>query len=205
MKSITRRNLSLPSLILGAAVLIPSSANAGGASPNLQQPQQPQQQSEAQPGPTKQDPLAELLQELSPEQRQQIRAIREETKADRNAANQRLRQANLAYEKALDSDNPNEEEIAQRAREVGEAQTALLRARANFEIRIRRVLTPAQQTKLRELRIAQQEAQRLRRQEQRMENQTRRSGTPQNQRNGMAPKPGLPGQQRNSLPRKQKL
>ena len=39
-----------------------------------------------------------------------------------------------------------------------------------MEIRIRRVLTPAQQTKLRELRLAQREAIRLQRQERRIEN-----------------------------------
>jgi len=164
--------------------------------------QQAQQQTETQQAPANQDPLTELAKDLSPEQRQQIRLAVESTKADRNAANRRLQQAQAAYQEALDADNPSEELIEKRAREVGEAQASLLRARALMEIRIRRVLTPAQQTKLRELRLAQREAIRLQRQERRIENggnQDRR-GPLQNQRNGMGPL--NPQQRRNGLPRK---
>jgi Spy/CpxP family protein refolding chaperone len=192
---LSRRNLSLFLLALSATLILALSVTSVSA-------QQPQQQTETQQAPANQDPLTELAKDLSPEQRQQIRLAVESTKAERNAANQRLRQAQVAYEEALDADNPSEEVIEKRAREVGEAQASLLRARANMEIRIRRVLTPAQQAKLRELRIAQREAIRLQRQERRIENgggNQGRRGPLQNQRNGMGP---LNPQRRNGLPRR---
>jgi Spy/CpxP family protein refolding chaperone len=192
---LSRQNLSLFLFALSMTLILASSVTSASA-------QQTQQQAETQQAPANQDPLTELAKDLSPEQRQQIRLAVESTKADRNAANQRLRQAQAAYEEALDADNPSEEVVEKRAREVGEAQASLLRARALMEIRIRRVLTPAQQAKLRELRLAQREAIRLQRQERRIENggNQGRRGPLQNQRNGMAPL--NPQQRRNGLPRK---
>src|ERR1700730_4878073 len=109
----SRRNLSLFLFAVSAAVILLSFLTSASA-------QQPQQQVETQQAPAKQDPLTELARDLSPEQRQQIRLAVESTKADRNAANQRLKEAQAAYDKALDSDNPSEEEIEKRAQEVGE-------------------------------------------------------------------------------------
>ena len=198
---LSRRNLSLFLFALSTALILASSVTSAG--------QQPQQQTETQQAPANQDPLTELARDLSPEQRQQIRLAVESTKADRNAANRRLQQAQAAYQEALDADNPSEELIEKRAREVGEAQASLLRARALMEIRIRRVLTPSQQVRLRELRRARQEALKaqrealgLQRQERRIENggnQGRRGPLP-NQRNGMGPL--NPQQRRNGLPRR---
>ena len=192
---LSRRNLSLLLFALSTALILALSVTSTSA-------QQAQQQTETQQAPANQDPLTELAKDLSPEQRQQIRLAVESTKADRNAANRRLQQAQAAYQEALDADNPSEELIEKRAREVGEAQASLLRARALMEIRIRRVLTPAQQTKLRELRLAQREAIRLQRQERRIENggNQGRRGPLQNQRNGMGPL--NPQQRRNGLPRR---
>jgi Spy/CpxP family protein refolding chaperone len=191
---LSRRNLWLILFALSTTLILPSFVISASA-------QQPQQQTETQQAPTNQDPLTELAKDLSPEQRQQIRLAVESTKADRNAANQRLRQAQAAYERALDADNPSEEVIEKLAREVGEAHASLLHARANMEIRIRRVLTPAQQAKLRELRIAQREAIRLQRQERRIENGGNQGRRPvQNQRNGMGPLNPQP--RRNGLPRR---
>jgi Spy/CpxP family protein refolding chaperone len=192
---LSRRNLSFFLFALSTALILASSVTSASA-------QQAQQQTETQQAPANQDPLTELAKDLSPEQRQQIRLAVESTKADRNAANRRLQQAQAAYQEALDTDNPSEELIEKRAREVGEAQASLLRARALMEIRIRRVLTPAQQTKLRELRLAQREAIRLQRQERRIENggNQGRRGPLQNQRNGMGPP--NPQQRRNGLPRR---
>ena len=81
---------------------------------------------------------------LSPEQRQRIRAIREQTKTDRIAVNQRLRESNIALEQALDSDNLDENLVEQRIREVNAAQGAQLRMRIQNEVQIRRVLNPEQ-------------------------------------------------------------
>jgi periplasmic protein CpxP/Spy len=81
---------------------------------------------------------------LTPEQRQKIRAIREQSKDERMAVNQRLRESNLALEQALDSDNLDESVVEQRIREVNAAQGAQLRMRIQNEVQIRRVLTPDQ-------------------------------------------------------------
>ena len=147
-----------------------------------------------------QDPISQL--NLSPEQRQQIRSIREGSKDERAAINRRLKETQIALDQALDSETPNEALIEQRAREAGEAQAASIRLRAVTESRIRRVLTPEQVKTLRELRAQAQQARR----EQRLENQANGARKPAatgrvlpNSGNGIAPGPGL---RRNGLPRK---
>ena len=149
-------------------------------------PQDPQSESVAgarQQDP--QDPIAQL--NLTPEQREKIRGIREQTKNERAAINQRLRQSNTALEQALESDNPDEAVVEQRLRDAAAAQAAATRMRVLTEVRIRRVLTPEQLVTLRLLR---QQAGALRR-EQRMENQKPgrqgNDGIRPNQRNGMGP------------------
>jgi len=109
--------------------------------------QDPQTQTLA-PQPT--DPIEQLR--LTPEQRQQIRAVREETKPERALINRRLREANAALQQALDVDNPDDTLIEQRIREVGAAQTASMRMRIQMEVRIRRILTPEQLATLRAIR-----------------------------------------------------
>ena len=96
------------------------------------------------------DPVREL--NLSPEQREKIRALREQTRDERAAINQRLRATNRALEEVLDSDNPNEAVIEERLRDVAQAQAASMRMRVLTEFRIRRVLTPEQLITLRTLR-----------------------------------------------------
>lgn len=131
------------------------------------------------------DLIAQL--NLTPEQREKIRAIRQETKNERAAINQRLKQANLALQQALESDSPDEVLIEQRLRDAAAAQADATRMRVLTEVRIRRVLTREQ---LGTLRLLRQQAAAARR-EQRIENQGSRrpgiDGVPQNQRNGMAP------------------
>src|ERR1700738_2008103 len=67
-------------------------------------PQDPQ--TDSAPVVKPQDPITLL--NLTPEQRQKIRVIREQTKAERAAINQQLRESNLALQQALDADNPDE-------------------------------------------------------------------------------------------------
>jgi Spy/CpxP family protein refolding chaperone len=133
------------------------------------------------------DPIREL--NLSPEQREQIRTIRQQSQAERAAINERVREANRALEAVLDSDNPDEAAVEQRLREVAAAQAAAMRMRILTEVRIRRVLTSEQRTLLRALR---QQANQLRRE--RLLNSP--DGRPrlreeqpslQNQRNGIGP------------------
>lgn len=140
-------------------------------------------------GPPPQDPISQLR--LTPEQRQRIRAIREQNKEQRAAINQRLRESNFALEQALDADNPNEAEIEQRLRDVATAQAASTRMRVMTELSIRRVLTTEQLALWRVLRQQNANQRPLR-------DNPRLPGAelPPNQRNGLAPFP-----RRNVTPR----
>lgn len=134
------------------------------------------------------DPVREL--NLSPEQRERIRAIREQTREERSGINQRLRATNRALEEVLDSENPIEAEVEQRLREVAGAQAASMRMRVLTEFRIRRVLTPEQQKILRTLRQNTRDLRRGRdwdnRAAERGEGVDRQRGL-RNQRNGLGP------------------
>lgn len=148
------------SLVAATSVLVAASSYSLGAQ---------QQQTDPQQGPTGGDPIREL--NLSPEQRQRIRAIREQLQGDRATINQRLRESNRALEEALDADNPDERVVEQRLRDVSAAQAAAMRMRVLTEVRIRRVLTPEQLITLRTLR---QNARGLRRERQRENMEMRR-------------------------------
>src|SRR5882762_3428405 len=107
-----------------------------------------------------QDPIAQL--NLTPEQREKIRALREQTKNERAELNQRLKQSNIALKQALESDNPDEALVEQRLRDAAAAQAAATRMRVLTEVRIRRVLTHEQ---LGTLRLLRQQAGALRREQ----------------------------------------
>jgi Spy/CpxP family protein refolding chaperone len=148
-------------------------------------PQDPQ--TDPAPAPRTQDPITLL--NLTPEQRQKIRIIREQTKNERAAINQQLRQSNLALQQALDLDNPDEAIVELRLRDAAAAQAAATRMRVLTELRIRRVLTPEQVNTWRSLL---QQAVQARR-EQRLENQrsnrveANKAGPLPGQQNGLAP------------------
>ncbi len=120
----------------------------GGAPTARAQQQQTQVPEAQQQAPA--DPILQL--NLSPEQRERIRTIREQTKAERVASNERLRETNQALEAALDADNPDEALVEQRMRDVATAQAASMRMRILTEVKIRRVLTLEQLGILRQLR-----------------------------------------------------
>ena len=127
---------------------------------------------------------------LTPEQREQIRSIREDKQAERATVNQRLREANRALEETLNEDTPDEAVIEQRVRDLAAAQASAMRIRILTELRIRRVLTADQRTLLRTL---QQEAIKLQRErllnnpDERQRQRAERSRALQNQRNGLGP------------------
>jgi len=97
------------------------------------------------------DPIEQLR--LTPDQRQAIRRIVAENRDERQAANQRVREANVALDQALDSDPPDENLVEQRINELAAAQAAQLRMRIHTEIKIRRILRPEQIATLRRLRL----------------------------------------------------
>jgi Spy/CpxP family protein refolding chaperone len=134
------------------------------------------------------DPIRQL--NLTPEQREQIRSIRQSNQGERAAANQRLRETNQALEEALDLDTPDEALVEQRVRDVAAAQAVAMRIRILTEIKVRRVLTAEQRTTLRSLQRQALEAQRERRlnnPEERQKQKDERSRSLQNQRNGLGP------------------
>ena len=90
--------------------------------------------------------------DLSPDQIQKIRAINAELKDQRQAANQKLRQAQRALAEAVESPTPNETLIDQRSHELADAQAAVIRLRSLTEARVLQVLTPEQRVRLREMR-----------------------------------------------------
>jgi len=149
-----------------------------------QVPQQQSNQAETQQGAPTNDPVRQL--NLAPEQREKIRSIREQNKAERAAINERTREAYRALEEVLDVDNPDEALVEQRLREVATAQAASMRMRILTEVRIRRVLTPEQLNTLRTLRQQARESGNERFRTER-EQQRRQVENQQNQRNGVGP------------------
>jgi len=125
---------------------------------------------------------------LTPEQRQKIRIIREQTKNERAAINQQLRQSNLALQQALDADNPDEAIVELRLRDAAAAQAAATRMRVLTELRIRRVLTPEQVNTWRSLLQQAVQARRERLENQRSNRaEADKAGPLPGQQNGLAP------------------
>jgi len=96
------------------------------------------------------DPIREL--NLTAEQREQIRMIRDQNRAERATINQRVRETNRALEAALDSDNPDQSVLEQRIQEVSAAQAEAMRMRIKTEVKIRQVLTSEQRVMLKSMR-----------------------------------------------------
>ncbi|HEX8136616.1 MAG TPA: Spy/CpxP family protein refolding chaperone [Pyrinomonadaceae bacterium] len=127
--------------------------------------QNPAQQNEDErrarpPRDLRRDPLRAL--NLTPDQLQQIRAIREESKEEWRATRQRVAEAHRALDEVIYSDNGSEALIEERARAVGAAQAAVARLRALTELKIRRVLTAEQLSTLRSMRQQALDAERKR-------------------------------------------
>ena len=162
-KSMLRRSLILTFAAIAFACQLAMQARAQTS--ELQNPNA-LQQGQAQNGQLQMPNLAEL--NLTPDQIQRIRAINADLKDQRQAAAQRLRQAQRALADAMESPNQNESLIDQRSREVADAQAANIRLRALSEFRILQVLTPEQRVKLREMRMRNQA---LRREERLQNNQ----------------------------------
>ena len=174
MKTLSGKSLVVASCGFAFALFTPS-PHAARAQTNAATQQQSAQQQEgaaAQANPN--DPVSLLGQlNLSQEQIGQMRAIQGESVPQARELTRRLNQARRALDEAIYSDTVDESLIEQRARDVAEAQAALVRLRAQTELRIRRVLTPEQLQTFRDLR---QEARR----EQRIQRQLNRGINPNN-------------------------
>jgi len=100
---------------------------------------------------------------LTPDQIQKWRALNQDLGPQERAGAQKVRQAKRALADAMESPNPNEEVIKQRAKELADAQSAMTQLQALRQARVLQMLTPEQRIKLREIR---QRDQALRRQQQ---------------------------------------
>lgn len=94
--------------------------------------------------------LSEL--DLSPSQIQQIRQINRSQQSSRRAAQQRVKEARISLDEAIYADDFNETEIQNRLKEFNAAQTEAAQNKAMNELEIRKVLTPEQLVKFREVR-----------------------------------------------------
>ena len=154
MKSETREPISgvaLAAVVVLACICVQARAQDPtpqnpGAPPQTQTQTQTQTNQSSKPP----DPLSQLG--LTPDQIKKIRVINAEVKDQRQAANQRLVQAQRALAEAIESPIPDENIIAQRSHEVADAQATTIRIRSLTEARILQVLTPEQRLKLKEIR-----------------------------------------------------
>ena len=89
---------------------------------------------------------------LTPEQLTRLREIRRESEQQLRAFTRRLNAARRALDEAIYADEANDALVEDRARELSQAQAALVRLRAQTELRVRRVLTAEQLQSFRDLR-----------------------------------------------------
>jgi Spy/CpxP family protein refolding chaperone len=152
------RNLRSSRILLSLLLLVTSAClRVRAQSPTPQNPNEPAQ-TQTQTQASQLPDFAPL--NLSPDQIQKIRAINAELKDQRQAANQKLRQAQRALAEAVESPTPNETLIEQRSREVADAQSSVIRVRSLTEARVLQVMTPEQRIKLKEIRQRNQAARR---------------------------------------------
>ena len=139
--------------ILGACALaLVFAIGASGQDNNRPPDGQPSDAQQPQPG--QQDVRGNLLRQLglSREQIQQIRRMNAERGPAMKEAQRRFREANHALDAAIYADEVNEAEVQARLKDVQIAQAEMQRLRYMNELAVRRVLTPDQLLRFRELR-----------------------------------------------------
>ena len=148
----------LAALLLLATASVSALAQTTGSQPETTL-QAPQTNAITQP------PAQNLPNQLNftPQQAQQWREIHREFRAQETAADLKRQQARLALNEAMESANPNEEIIKQRAKDLADAQSAVTQLQALRQARVLQILTPEQRVKLKEIR---ERAQSLRREQQ---------------------------------------
>ena len=106
------------------------------------------------PGDRPDDDRPNLLAELglSPEQVQQIRKMNQERRPAMMQAQRRMRLANRDLDMAIYTDNFSDPDYQARLKEFQAAQAEMNRLRFESELSVRKVLTPEQLVKFRELR-----------------------------------------------------
>jgi protein CpxP len=113
----------------------------------------PPAQGQADARPT--GPVGDLIRQLNltPDQIEKIKSIRERNREARRLIGVRIRAARVALDRAIYVENADETVVEQRARELAEAQSAQVRLQAMTELGVRRILTPEQLETFRALRL----------------------------------------------------
>ena len=137
-----------------------------------QEPDEPRTAPQQQPARA-----ANLMQRLNltREQREQLREIRQQSEPEMRAQTRRVRLARRALDEAIYADATDEALVERRSRELAQAQSALTHLRASTELQVRRVLTDEQLRLFRNLRRQAQRRQMLQR---RMNRALRQSAAP---------------------------
>ena len=114
----------------------------------------PAEQSDQAIQPAQQEDRNAFLKEigLTPDQIRQIRRLNMDRKPIMQAAQQRLREANRLLDEAIYSDQLNESDVQLRMKDAQVAQAEVFRLRSTNELAIRRILTPEQLVRFREMR-----------------------------------------------------
>jgi Spy/CpxP family protein refolding chaperone len=116
-----------------------------------QQPLQPGERPPPAGTPPKRPNLIQML-GLSPDQIQQVRRINQARKPQMEAATKRLREATQALDEAIYADSVDDAQFQVRLKDMQAAQAEVARLRFSNELQIRKILTPDQLTRFRDLR-----------------------------------------------------
>lgn len=142
-----------PKLLVFSAVMFCFAA--GVFAQETPPPERPQDARFGPPGgPPPEDMRPNILQELglSREQFQAVRRLNSERKPVEQTARQRFQEANRALNMAIYADSVDEAEFRTRLSEFQTAQAELARIKFSNEMAIRKLLTPAQLIRFREIR-----------------------------------------------------
>jgi Spy/CpxP family protein refolding chaperone len=204
MKTLCGKSLVAVAFGFAFALLVFSAPVARAQTPT---PAPRQDEATATPNNTTPNDAAGLLMQLnlSPEQITQMREIQGQSVPEARALTRRLNLARQALDRAIYADTLDEALIQQRAHDVAEAQAALVNLRAQTELRVRRVLTPAQLQTFRDLRQQAQRQRRLQRQLNRGVNPQRPAqngldGDNPNRQNRLNQRPNAPADQTPNAP-----
>ena len=99
-------------------------------------------------------PRTNLIEQLglTQDQIKQVRQVNQERKPQLREAQERLREANRNLDKAIYADTADEAEIQTRLKEVQSAHSEIVKIRSQTELAVRKILTPAQLAKFRDVR-----------------------------------------------------
>lgn len=114
------------------------------------QDEPPKQQIQQQNAPERLNLFRELG--LSPDQIEQMKQLNAERKPELERAVRRMREANRNLDMAIYADDPNEDDVKAKIQEFQQAQAEVVRLRFMSEFAVRKLLTPEQLIKFRDLR-----------------------------------------------------